>query len=69
MIGQPGPPTPCANLNHRRTHAPVRHCPGCGGVVNDRITTQRCSEAHHAAARRERSVFCVDCGTRLIAVR
>jgi hypothetical protein len=69
MISQPGHPTTCSNLNHRRAHAPVRHCPGCGGVVNDRVSPQRCSEAQHAAARRERSMFCVDCGTRLIAAR
>ena len=24
----------CPNLNHRRTDAPVRFCPTCGGVVN-----------------------------------
>lgn len=56
----------CDNLNHRRPHPPVRHCPGCGVVVNDRVGTQQCSETQHAAARRERSSFCVDCGTRLI---
>jgi predicted RNA-binding Zn-ribbon protein involved in translation (DUF1610 family) len=57
----------CENLNHRRANAPVRHCPGCGGVVNDRVRAQQCSETQHAAARRERSVFCADCGTQLIA--
>ena len=62
-------PNPCANLNHRRTHAPVRHCPGCGGIVNDKVSARRCSDVQHASARRERSVFCVDCGTRLIEAR
>jgi len=69
MIPQSGRQTPCANLNHRRSHAPVRHCPGCGGVVNAHVSAQCCSEARHATARRERNVFCVDCGLRLIAAR
>lgn len=57
----------CDNLNHRRTNAPVRHCPGCGGVVNDRVTARRCSEAQHAEVRRQRTVFCADCGVKLIS--
>lgn len=57
----------CENLNHRRANAPVRHCPTCGGVVNERVRAQQCSEVQHAVVRRERSVFCADCGTRLIA--
>jgi hypothetical protein len=63
------PPNPCENLNHRRTDAPVGHCPECGGVVNARIRARPCSEAQHAAARRYQTVFCVDCGTRLIVAR
>ncbi len=59
-------PNPCENLNHQRAVAPVGHCPQCGSVVNERIPAQQCSEAHHAAARRDRAVFCVDCGTQLI---
>jgi hypothetical protein len=53
-------------MNHRRTDAPVGHCPKCGGVVNERKRTRSCSEMRHAAARRQRSAFCVDCGTRLV---
>jgi hypothetical protein len=56
----------CDNLNHRRTNAPVGHCPQCGSVVNERFAGQQCSPAHHAAARRDRAAFCVDCGTQLI---
>jgi len=56
----------CDNLNHRRAHAPVRHCPTCGGAVNEAISAGRCSEAHHATARRQQNTFCVDCGARLI---
>ena len=60
---------PCENLNHRRAEAPVRHCPACGGVVNERVGLQRCSEAQHATARRQRTTFCVDCGSQLIFAR
>jgi hypothetical protein len=59
-------PTSCENLNHRRSHAPVRHCPGCGGIVNKRVSPRQCSPTEHASARRERSAFCVDCGAPLV---
>ena len=67
MIGRQ--PNPCDNMNHRRADAPVGHCPQCGGVVNDRIHAAPCSEPRHAAARRNQSIFCVDCGIRLILGR
>ena len=67
MMGQSKRRTACDNLNHRRANAPVRHCPACGGVVNEGVDVRQCSDAHHAAARRRHSVFCVDCGMRLIA--
>jgi len=57
---------PCENMNHRRTDAPVGHCPQCGGVVNDALPSRSCSEVEHAAARRRRVVFCVHCGTQLV---
>ena len=59
----------CENMNHRRTDAPVGHCPQCGGVVNARIRARPCNETQHAAARRDQSAFCVDCGVQLIASR
>jgi len=62
-------PNPCPNLNHRRSDAPVGHCPQCGDVVNSRFHVTSCSEDQHALARRQQSVFCIDCGTRLIAGR
>ncbi len=37
----------------------------CGEVVNSGIPLKRCDEAKHAKERRERNVFCMDCGTRL----
>jgi hypothetical protein len=60
---------PCDNMNHRRTNAPVGHCPQCGGVVNAQIRAQPCNETQHAAARRQQTAFCVDCGEQLIVSR
>lgn len=62
-------PNPCTNLNHRRSDSPVGHCPQCGEVVNERFHVSRCSESQHDQARRQQSMFCVHCGTRLIASR
>lgn len=56
----------CDNLNHRRSNAPVGHCPQCGAVVNANVRPQPCDDARHAAARRQQSMYCVDCGQQLI---
>jgi hypothetical protein len=56
-------------MNHRRRDAPVGHCPQCGAVVNAQMARRICSESEHAAARRRQSIFCVDCGTRLVLAR
>jgi hypothetical protein len=69
MMGRVGVPNPCENLNHRRADAPVGYCPQCGGVVNARIRARPCNDSQHAAARLHQSVFCVDCGVRLILGR
>lgn len=62
-------PTPCDNLNHRRANPPVSHCPQCGGLVNNRVRAQPCSDTHHATERRQMTVFCIDCGLQLIVDR
>jgi hypothetical protein len=67
MMGQLKRRNPCDNLNHRRENASVRHCPTCGGVVNERVGARECSDTQHAAARRQQSIFCVDCGMQLIS--
>jgi hypothetical protein len=59
----------CGNLNHRRSDAPVGHCPDCGEVVNPRFHASRCSADEHDRARRDRSAFCVWCGEQLIGAR
>ena len=56
----------CPNLNHRRSDAPVRCCPSCGGVVNPKVGPARCQSSRHDVQRRGGSAFCVDCGERLI---
>jgi len=53
-------------MNHRRSDAPVRFCPGCGEVVNGAIAIKCCAEEVHAKKRRNMEAFCVDCGERLI---
>lgn len=60
---------PCENMNHRRSNAPVSRCPECGDVVNPQINPEPCDAGKHSVARRRQSMFCVDCGTRLIVVR
>ncbi len=69
MITRAAPSTRCENMNHRRANSPVSHCPQCGDVVNRQISNPPCSDAKHAASRRQRSAFCVDCGARLIVTR
>jgi predicted nucleic acid-binding Zn ribbon protein len=54
-------------MNHRRTNAPVRHCPQCGQAVNEGLPVGRCPDATHAQRRRQQSSFCIDCGAQLIA--
>lgn len=56
----------CPNLNHRRSDAPVGHCPQCGSVVNAQHHATGCTEERHAAARRQQSTYCVRCGMQLI---
>lgn len=41
--------TPCPNFNHRETNPPVRVCPNCGKVVNERIPAKQCSEQSHSS--------------------
>jgi hypothetical protein len=59
----------CPNLNHRRSDAPVSHCPQCGEVVNAHVRSSPCTDAWHDSARRNHSMFCVHCGLRLMTMR
>jgi hypothetical protein len=55
----------CSNLNHRRSAAPVRACPQCGGIVNARIAATRCSPEAHVAKRKKGDAFCFNCAAPL----
>ena len=57
----------CDNLNHLRPNAPIRHCPQCGGVVNESRAKAKCEAPIHATRRKQRSAYCIDCGDELIA--
>jgi ribosomal protein L37E len=59
----------CLNDNHGRAVVTVRFCSHCGVVVNDRIRAHRCAAEAHAQMRRSQSIYCVDCGERLMAAR
>lgn len=52
-------------MNHSRTNAPVKYCPGCGEVVNS-AARKSCDEVKHASRRKERNTYCHDCGKKLI---
>jgi hypothetical protein len=54
----------CTNMNHGRMNAPIKFCPVCGEVVN-REASARCDSGKHADMRRQRLVFCHDCGKKL----
>jgi rRNA maturation protein Nop10 len=56
----------CSNRNHMRSNAPVRFCPTCGEVVNEKVPITRCTEEKHQKSRRETNEYCVDCGKQLI---
>jgi hypothetical protein len=56
----------CENMNHRRSNAPVSHCPQCGEVVNANVRADPCNESRHAAARRQQAAFCMHCGLSLV---
>ena len=59
--------TRCDNLNHLRPNAPIRHCPQCGGTVNEQRARMQCEATVHATRRKQQSNFCIDCGTELIS--
>lgn len=55
----------CPNLNHRRSDAPVRSCPTCGGVVNDKIRSIHCTDLDHARRRKAGDMYCTGCSEQL----
>ncbi len=56
----------CPNMNHSRTNVAIRYCPSCGEVVGHAIPNRtRCDDSKHAHRRKDRNVYCCDCGTKL----
>jgi hypothetical protein len=55
----------CDNANHGRANIPIRTCPDCGKMLNDRIPAGRCSAEKHVTKRRQQSKYCCDCGEAL----
>jgi hypothetical protein len=61
--------TRCANDNHGRAVVTVRFCCTCGTVVNKAIRPSLCAVEKHARMRRSQSIYCIDCGERLVVAR
>lgn len=55
----------CPNMNHGRMNAPIRFCPTCGVVVNNKASLGRCDDSKHDKRRKDRNCFCGDCGKKL----
>ncbi len=49
----------CRNMNHRRSDAPVRHCPNCGGTVNMNIPAKKCNDNEYAESRMNKNKYYV----------
>ena len=56
----------CPNMNHRNSNSPVRYCPTCGEVVNEKLPKKHCTEESHSRSRMVMNKFCVHCGEQLI---
>ena len=55
-------------MNHGRPNPPVRFCPGCGMKFQKPAPVSLgCDAEKHAARRKDRQVFCHDCGKDLTA--
>ena len=55
----------CPNMNHGRMNAPVSFCPSCGDTINNQKEKKKCDEFIHKARRKDRSIYCQDCGKKL----
>jgi hypothetical protein len=54
----------CRNMNHGKVNPPVNFCPNCGEKFKT-STVGRCDEEKHRARRKDRNLFCHDCGKEL----
>jgi DNA-directed RNA polymerase subunit RPC12/RpoP len=54
----------CPNMNHSRLNVPVKFCPTCGESLN-RAAVGHCDTQKHAELRKDRNIFCHDCGKKI----
>ena len=53
----------CRNYNHGKQNPPVAFCPSCGDKFSSHVKAQKTCDAHtHAFDRKNRSLFCSNCG-------
>jgi hypothetical protein len=56
----------CPNMNHGKLNPSVSFCPSCGKKLNSQTATKnQCDHEKHKARRKDRNLFCFDCGTEL----
>jgi hypothetical protein len=48
-------------MNHGKTNAPVNFCPNCGERFKTNVVGH-CNDEKHRARRKDRHLFCHDCG-------
>ena len=57
------PRNDCRNMNHGKVNPPITFCPNCGEkFVSSAATASRCSDETHKSRRKDRNLFCLDCG-------
>lgn len=57
----------CQNIVHKKSISFTKYCSSCGELVNRKFDTISCDEFKHARMkRREKAMFCTDCGVKLI---
>lgn len=47
----------------------IQYCPACGEKFDVRIGVKHCSDINHDSRRKERDLFCCDCGISLVEVK
>ncbi len=54
----------CDNLNHRLNDVKIKYCVDCGHQFSA-LKSVSCNDIKHAQRRKDRNVFCRDCGKKL----
>ncbi|HVK61990.1 MAG TPA: hypothetical protein VM432_10585 [Bdellovibrionales bacterium] len=61
-------PNPCKNLNHGRSNVSIGFCPECGERFDSKKSLM-CNTQKHMDYRKQRFVFCIDCGGKLAGIK